>query len=489
MEQEKSDTVLLKAIQGAKWVILSRVASKLIQPVVMIVLARLLAPEEFGLVAMAAVAVGVIGLFQDLGMGAALVQQQERVEETADVVFFTNLVLGICWYAILFALAPLIAAFFRSDPLTSILRVVALGLVIGPLTSVQGALMLKDFSFRPLFFLGLVPVIASACVSIGLAASGFGVWSLVYGPLVASIINTILIWVYIPWRPGRRYDLGIAKRVLGFGGYVSLENVLVWGFTTIDNIFVGRFLGARQLGIYQMGFNLGLWTAANITGSLGGVLYPTFSRLQHDREECKRLYLRVVRLIAIMAIPVGLIIAMCADRMIPFLFGDPWRPAVPVAQILSVVGIMASIVSVAPIVYKAMGRADIMPKFFAVRLVVSVPAYYYAVQGGLVHLAIAHLVLVLIFAPINFYIATRFLDVSWKEGVDLFRLPVVSSALMGGVLWVMIGSLPIQANVVADGMSILSTILLAVLVYVLSLKWLEGQTFMELKKMVRVALT
>lgn len=488
MDEITSENILLKAIEGTKWVILSKLFAKLIQPVVTIILARLLLPEEFGVVAMAAISIGVIGLFQDLGTGAALIQKKDNIIETANVVFFTNIFLGVSWYLVLFLLAPYIALYFRNDLVTPILRVAALGLLLGPFASVQGALLSRNLSFRKLFFLGVGPLIVSGTVSILLALYGFGVWSLIYGSLAGAIFNVCLFWLVIPWRPRWKFNIKIAREILGFGGYVSLENILAWGITTVDNIFVGHFLGARQLGIYQMGFNLALWPAINITGPLGGILYPTFSKMQGNIAECKRIYLRLLRIIALVSMPTGLIIAFCAHQLILVFLGKQWNAAVPVVQILAVVGVVASIVSIAPSLYRGLGRADIMPKFFTVRMIFSIPAYYFAAQEGLIALCIAHLSLVLVFAPINFYITMKFLRISLKEVLDTFALPVMSTLILALVVLGLSNFLAIIESS-SNLESLLIIIPVAIGSYLLTLRWLGANTLHELKRVFRVALS
>ncbi len=349
--------------------------------------------------------------------------------------------------------------------------------------------MSKELHFRKLFLLGLAPLLFSSVISVYLALNGHGVWSLVWGQLAGTASSVVFVWYFVPWRPSWMFDLKIAKQMFGFGSHVSLQNILVWGITTADDIFVGRFLGAKLLGIYQIGFNMGLWTAMHITGPLVGVLFPTFSKLQSNREECKKLYIKAVKLIAIFSIPTGLLIGLSGHLIVPFLLGGQWLAVIPLVQILSIVGIAASIVSVAPNVYQALGRPDIMVKFFAIRLVFSLPAYYYSAQKGLVSLCFAHLFLVLVFAPINFYISTQFLNISFKEVVDLFYLPVVSSLLMSSIILAFIFSIPESLNFFTNLFTLTILVILASSVYILSLRQFGRSTFMELKRVVHVALT
>jgi O-antigen/teichoic acid export membrane protein len=280
----------------------------------------------------------------------------------------------------------------------------------------------KELEFKRLFYFNLIPAIIPGTLSVILAYLGYGVWALVYGSIMSSITLAISIWFSIPWRPRLEYRLDILKELIGFGGFISFEAFLGWGITKIDNLFVGKFLGVGQLGIYSFGWNIGFWPLQNLLSPLTRIFYPMFSGFKGDIEIVKKYYLKIMELIAIITFPVGTVIALTAHLFIPAILGQKWISAIPVIQLLSIMGILGLIVSVAPTVYKAIGRPDIMPKFMLVRALFSVPVYFWFSQKGIIPLCIAHLILAILFVPINSYISMRVLNISFSELLNYFSV-------------------------------------------------------------------
>lgn len=471
-----------RAIKGAKWVTLSSGVSKCFQLIVTIVLARLLTPQDFGLIALASIAISVITLFQNLGMTHALIQRRDRTEEAANIVFFTGLLLGITLYTFLFFFAPSIATFFENEKVTPVLRVMSLSFIILSFGSVQNALLTKELYFKRLFYLNIATTIVSGLISILLAFYDFGVWSLVYGSLSGSFINIIIFWIIHPWRPAWEYDLKLARKMIGFGGIVSLHELIVWANYNIDNLIVGKWLGTATLGIYQVGTNIAKWPSANITGSLTNVIYPTFSILQEDLEELKRICLKVLKHISLITFPVGIGIAVTAPQLVPVLLGEKWIAAIPVIQILSVTGILASVGRVIPQLCRAIGRPDIFFKFAFVRLIIGIPVYLLAIQFGLITLCLSQLMLSSIFVPVNFYIGTKVLKVKFNQIIEPLRLSVLCGLATGIISFVLMNAL-VSVKVVSDVAALALILAFFVLLYVNFIYFINRETFNEMRSL------
>jgi O-antigen/teichoic acid export membrane protein len=437
---------------GARWALLSGLVARLGGPAFLVVLARILAPEDFGLMAVAMVVVAFAGLFQDLGLKAALVQRKEAPEALRLAVFWGSAAIGAAWFAGLWLVAPWAAEAFRNPAVTEILRALCVTFLLTPLGTVPEALLLRELAFRPLFAVELVPSLVPGAVAVALGLAGLGVWALVWGTVTAAALRTLVLWRMVPWRPRGWPPRGAWHGLWRFGGWLSLEALLGWSITYVDQAFAGRFLGTAALGYYRMGHALALLPAAGVSQVLARVLLPAYSRHQDDRALLREAFERCVHMVAVVTVPVGAAAMAFADPLVPLVLGARWAPAVPVVQLLAAQGVLAALVNVAPPLYKAIGRVDVMPKFFLVRAAVSVPAYWYGAQQGLVALVMVKLLLTCGFAPVNFFIGVRVFGASLRRVLVPIGIATAAAAV-AAVLGRGVGSLgqmpPILATATA----------------------------------------
>jgi len=411
----ETQDVVQAAVKGTKWVLLSSFVSYACYPIFTIILARLLVPSDFGLLAYAMIFMGVVKLIQDIGLRQALIQKKGDIEASADVVFTINFVLGILWYLGTFFVAPFLAEFFNDFRVVNILRVMALSFLIIPFGAVQNTLLKKHLQFDKLFFLELIATLIPGIASIVLALSGHGVWSLVYGSLIGSMLNVFVTWFLVAWKPKLRFDRSCAGQMLKFGGAVSAESLLSWAVNTVDDALVGKWLGSAALGFYTVGFNIGIAPAKYISSSLLNVAFPAFSKLQDNKDAVRHAFLKAVKFISLITFPLGAIIAVTASQFVPVFLGEKWVNSVQVIQLISIYGIFMSVGSILPQVYKALGRPDIYLKYVAVRFAVALPVYFYTVPMGLKAISAAHLVLTALFFPINVCIGMRIMSIPVKK--------------------------------------------------------------------------
>ena len=273
------ESIIQKAAGSVKWSGLMEVVSRTASPLIYLILARLLTPADFGVVAVAMIVLNFSQMFWDAGLGKALVQIEEAPENAANVVFWVNAVMGLAIYAILFLAAPGIAVFFHSPASIPVLQVLGLQVVISSLSAVQTSLFTRTFDFRRLFWIKLATAFLPGFCSIPLAFWGYGVWALVAGYLASSLLNLGLLWWTSPWRPRWHFDWPLACRLFRFGIWVMGESFLGWFFLWGDNLLVGRFLGVNALGVYSVAWNIctmifGLASEPLFAGALPHVLTP-----------------------------------------------------------------------------------------------------------------------------------------------------------------------------------------------------------------------
>jgi O-antigen/teichoic acid export membrane protein len=422
--------VRAKTISGIKWAYLSNFLVYGIQPLTLAILARLLTPEDLGLMAMASTVTGFIRLFKDLGLGQALIQHRGRTEEVADTAFWLQLLFGTIWFISVWIAAPLIASYYHREEVIPILRTLGVLFLIYPFSDVPLSILVRDLEFKALFFRQAAPLLFSSLVSIALAYAGFGAWALVFGSIVGAGATAIVVLWISEWYPGFRFKGQILAKLLNFGMHVSIQNILGWLIVSVDQVFVGRFLGAHDLGIYRMGFTLGDMPWSLISGPFNLVLYSVLCKASSDLYVVRKQYLAAMRWLTLINVPVGIAVASLAPSIVPLFLGPKWTGVIPILQLIALVGTLASVVTMNPEVYKAIGRPDIMSKFLLVRAIVSLPLYYFAAQKGIVVLAAMHLGLTLVFAPINTAICMHVLHINVKE---LF-LQIREGMAIGGVL-------------------------------------------------------
>lgn len=409
---------------GARWALLAGLVARLGGPAFLVILAHILAPEDFGLMAVAMVVIAFVTLFQDLGLKPALVQRADAPEGLCLAVFWGSAAIGLTWFAVVWLTAPWAAAVFQNPDVVPILRALSAVFLVAPLGTVPEALLLREMDFRGLFAVELVPGLVPGAVALTLGLMGLGVWALVWGTLTGGALRTLVLWRMVAWRPRGMPPAGAWRGLSRFGGWVSLESLLGWAITYVDQAAAGRFLGTAALGYYRMGISLALFPATGVADVLRRILLPAYSRHQDDPERIRVAFERCVHMVALVTVPFGAAAVAFADPLVPLVLGARWAPVVPVVQFLAVNGVLAALVTVAPPLYKAMGRVEIMPKFFLARAAVSVPVYWFAAQRGLGELVAAKLLLACLFVPANLLIGVRVFGASVRRVL----VPVATAA-------------------------------------------------------------
>jgi PST family polysaccharide transporter len=434
-----------KAISSLKWSVLMEVVSRTAQPIIFVILARLLTPDDFGVLATAMIAISFSQMFWDAGLSKALIQTSHGPEDAAHVVFWTNICLSVLIYIVLFFSAPFIANFFKSPLSGHVLRILGIQIIIASLSSVQQALFVRDLNFRRLFWIKLFTALIPGFFSIPLALFGYGVWALVTGTLVGQTANLYLLWKKSSWRPQLLYDSGLARSLFGFGCWVLLESFGAWLIVWGDNLIVGRFLGTHDLGVYRTGWMLVTIVFSFALNPFLPVLYPTFSRLQGDLSALKNTFIRVNRIVFAIAMPIGVGLFLVGPEAASFLFGQKWAG---LGFVISVLGLMhgsAWLVGVNAELYRAMGKPDMNTKLMYFQLLYYLPVYYFASQYGLEIFTVARLAVAVIATPIHVYLCVKILDVSpfylWKEGKPMLLACLVMASGVAILKWIVLPSI------------------------------------------------
>ncbi len=330
---------------------------------VKLVLARLLVPEMFGLVAMVMVVIGFLKIFADFGLKNALIQRRREANSTLryDSAFWFLAGAGLV-IALLVWLAgiPIMVWFYDEPRLTPIAMAMAFGLWLGTLATLPLVRLTRLMKFGKIVRAEVIGMIAGAMGAITLALAGAGLWALVGQHLINSSVKLILLWMSTPWRPRWRFNLQCLRDLVGFSGYMLANALLYYLRKNMDVIIVGKILGATSLGVYSLAFALTESLRMQLYSVVNKVMFPAYSRMQNDPTAMKPYYLATIRYMALITWPISTLLILFADPLIPVLFGEVWREAIRPVQILALGSMVFALSGTPAEVLKGLGKAGLL---------------------------------------------------------------------------------------------------------------------------------
>ena len=423
------------AVGGVAWQGLSYLGGKVLVLVTTVVLARLLAPADFGVIGLALVFIAYAEGVTDLGVAQALIYLPEDREAT-DAAFVVILLFSSVLVGVAMLVAPAVAAFFHRPDVTNLFRVLSLSLLIGGAGEIPDALLRKRLLFRRRLVADIARSAAQGVVSIALAAAGAGPWSIVYGYLAGGLLWTATAWTLVSYRPAARFwrvRWERAQPLLSYGVAAAGNALLLSLVFDIDYLIVGRKLGAASLGYYTLGFRIPEMAIINVFIVVSVVAFPLFSRARTDMDRLRKGYLTAIRLQTVYGVWAGVGMAVVAPMLVHVVFGPKWEPSIVPLQALALYAAFRSLGIGAVDVYKAIGRPTLAVALSFVRLVVLVPALLLAVRYGINGVSWAQAVVALLLAALMQGVASRVLGLGMKSlGVALLPACAVGlGAAMG----------------------------------------------------------
>jgi PST family polysaccharide transporter len=399
-----------RTLRGTAWAYASYIGGQGLVLVSTAILARILSPAEFGLVALALIFVTLLDTISDLGLGPALViSTASELRERANTVFAFTIALGALLSALTAALAPLGAAFFDRPDLMPLLAVLGLNFLLRALGATHYAVAQKQMDFRSRTAAELLGLSTRGVTGIALALTGFGAWSLVLGYLAGTVMLSAALWWLVPWRPTGGPSRTQLPRMLRFGSTLTAVDVLAAVINQVDYVFVGRVLGTRALGLYTLAFRLPELLIVSLAVVAGRVLFPAFAAV--EREALGRAFLVAVRYTVVVALPLACGVAALAEPLIVAVFGDQWHGSVESMRVLSLYAFGVALGIPAGIAYKATGRAGVLVALAIPRTVLVVASIAVFVDQGIVAVAACQASVAALFALIGLGIASRMLEV------------------------------------------------------------------------------
>lgn len=432
-----------RVVNNFFWRLAERSGAQIVSLLVSIVLARLLAPEVFGMLALVMVFTNILQVFVDSGLATALVQKKDADDLDFSSVFYFNI--GICTflYIIMFVAAPYIAEFYNMPRLTSVVRVLCLIIIISGIKNVQQAFVSRNLIFKRFFYSTLGGTIGAAILGICLAYKGFGVWALVAQYLFNATCGTIILWLTVSWRPKLLFSWERLKQLLSFGYKllgVSIFNILYREFRTI---LIGKLYSPSDLAFYNRGQQFPQIISLNVDSAIDSVLLPTMSQKQDEPEAIKNMARLSIRTGTYVLMPIMTILAVCAEPIVRVVLTDKWLPCVPYMQLLCLTNCLFSVFTANYNIYKSMGRSDIYLKTTILSSIFGLLLLLVTMRHGVLWIAIGLAVSSIVSLPICLYESNKLCGYSFTEQLlDIFPNLLIS-IIMGVLIYpfVYIGSI------------------------------------------------
>ncbi len=435
-----------KILTNFIWRFAERCGSQIVTFVVSVVLARILAPSDYGTITLVTVFTTILQVFVDSGLGTALVQKKDADDLDFSSVFYFNCALCLVLYLGMFAAAPLIAKFYENTELVPIIRVISLTVVVSGLKNVQQAYVSRNMLFKRFFYSSIGGVVFSAVLGIALAKAGCGVWALVAQQLSNVAINTAILWITVKWRPKKMFSRERLKGLLSFGWKLLVSALLDTGYSTLRNLIIGKVYSTADLAYYDQGDKFPKVIVTNINTSIDSVLLPSMSSEQDDRERVKNMTRRAIKTSTYIMAPLMMGLAFCAEPVVTLVLTEKWLPCVPFLRIFCITYMFWPVHTANLNAIKAMGHSDWFLKLEIIKAVFCLAALLATVNFGVTAIAYSALFTSAASQIINAWPNKKLLGYGYLEQVRDFA-PGILLAVAMGVCVYFIGCIPLPTAV------------------------------------------
>lgn len=418
-------------VKGVIWSFAEKISAQFVSFLVSVVLARILSPDDYGLVSMILVFITISDVFVNSGFTSALVQRKNASTLDFSTVYYSSQALSILIYIAIFFLAPFVGDFYSRTELVFLLRVFALKIPIGVLNSVQHAYVSRTMQFKKFFFSSLAGVVASGFIGISLAILGYGVWALIAQYISLTIVDTIVLFFTIKWHPTFEYSFKEALSLMSFGWKILLSDLSGTFFGQLRSLIIGKVYSSADLAFYDKGTQIPSLVSNNLGNAVSSVLFPAMSNVSDDIAGVKQLCRKAISMMSYIISPVMFGIAATADLLIVLIFTDKWAASIPLIKVLSIAYSFGTIGLVPLQAIKAIGRSDIVLKLEFIKKPVFVLLLLVGVNFGLLPTAVTMLLYELYGFIINSFELKRHLGYSLKEQFnDIFPSIFMSSIML-----------------------------------------------------------
>ena len=431
MQQE---SLKYKTKKGLAWSMIERFATQGVQFLFGIILARLLSPDDYGIIAMPLVFLAIAQCIIDSGFSTALIRKPELTEDDLSTAFYFNIGIGILCYAVLFFSSPLIADFYHTPILSSLLKVTALAVLFNPLCAVQQAILTRKIDFKTQAIVSLSGAVVSGIVGLYMAYNGFGVWSLVFQQVGGYVMRTILLWILGKWKPKRKWSWESFHYLWGFGSKMLGSGLLETIYNSIYPIVIGKYFSAQDLGNYTRAQQFSSLPSSNLTGVLQRVTFPVLSCIQNDDERLAKNYRKILKLSAFLIFPLMLMLSAIADPLIRILLTDKWEGCIILLQIICFQMMWFPIHAINLNLLQVKGRSDLFFRLEVIKKIIGVLIMFITIPNGIIWMVSGGIVSSMFALVINTYYTGKLINVGYFNQMrDLIPIFGVSIVMWGFV--------------------------------------------------------
>lgn len=440
------DNLKGRAIAGLLWSVLQQAGEQAGRFIVQLLLARLLQPEEFGLVAMVVVFITIANMIAQGGLAAALVQVGEITEEDRRTAFTLNVLLGLAGAGALYCFAPVIADFYRKSDLILILRVMSVSVFLQQFGSIHLALFGRELRYRETMKASVPSVFIAGFCGIGLAMMGFGVWALVGQSIIGALVASLLLWYFSDWSPRFGFSMESVRRLLPFGWKIAANRLLNTIFANAYVLVIGKFYSASEVAFYQRAKGFQSLPILSLFQVFNRVAFPLLSRLQSDVEGMQAAFRKLLLVLSWCVFPGAALLAAIAEPMIIVLIKEKWLPTVPYLRILCVMGVFITIDMVNMNFLQASGRAGFVLKLSIVGHVLVVLNLLITAHISVMAMVIGQLCMGFISMVINLIVLRKYCGVRVGDQLNVVCMPLVAAGILFSVVILSLGAVPLVAE-------------------------------------------
>lgn len=422
-----------RALTALFWSALEQFGNQIIGFIISIILARLLLPAEFGLLAMVAVFIGIGNILIESGLTQSLIRSGDVDDRDYSTVFYFNLFGSTLIYGLTYVSAPYIADFYGQEELTSILRVLGITFIISSFSAIQITRLKKAMDFKTQMIVSTPSMIIGGVSGVLLAFYGYGVWSLVYSRIIQSTASTVQLWFHSKWQPLLVFDKERFKKHFGFGFKLMLSGIIDTIFTNAYAIIIGKFFAASQVGYYYKADGLRMLPVRSLSQIVTKITYPLFAEVQDNNAQLKSIYKRIMQMVLFFVAPTLTILGVLGEPLFRFLYTEKWLPAVPYFQILCIGGILYPIHAYNLQILNVKGKSGLFLRLEIIKKILLVIVIIISFQYGIFGLLYGSVLVSILSFFVNTHYSGKFIGYSaWEQIRELS--PILVLSLISGIL-------------------------------------------------------
>lgn len=430
-KNESEESLKSKVMSGLAWTFGERIIAQCVSFLVSIILARILMPEEYGVIAIILVFINLANVFVSNGFGESLVRKKDSNETDFSTIFYCSFVFSWVLYAVLFISAPVIADFYKQETLVLLLRVLALKIPISSISTVQHAYVSKHMIFKKFFFSTLGGTLVSGILGILMAYSRYGAWALVAQYLCNTIIDTVVLFITVPWRPRMLFSRKSAIQLIGYGWKLTASSLINALYTELRSLIIGRVYSSADLAYYNRGNQFPSLIITNVDTAIGKVVFPAMTKVAEEKQRIKQIGRRSMKTTSYIIFPVMIGLMAVSEPLVRLLLTEKWLVCVPFLQCSCIYYMCQPIQTTNWQIIKAVGRSDLCLKLEILKKIIGVSIILLTMNFGVLAIAIGNAAFAVVSMFINIVPNRRLIGYSVAEQIKDILPPLVLSILMG----------------------------------------------------------